>query len=250
MTLRVEIPSAPASQRVQNTAAKSIFPAQFRAILFDLDGTLIDTAPDLLFALNRVMEGEGLAPLSREELVPFISGGSRAMLQRGLGMDPDAPGFPEITERFLDFYCADIAGRSRLFPGMEAVLARIEEMSMVWGIVTNKSTRMTEPLAAALGLAGRAACIVSGDTTEHCKPHPDSLLFAARRIRVEPARCLYIGDADKDIEAGRRAGMKTAVALFGYLKPGDRPETWGADCLIPSPRALDDWLSSRHLPRC
>ncbi|MBT8419810.1 MAG: HAD-IA family hydrolase [Gammaproteobacteria bacterium] len=213
-------------------------------MLFDLDGTLVDTAPDLLFALNRVMKEKGVeSPLFLDELLPSISGGSRTMLQRGFGMDPEAPEFAELTERFLAVYSANIANRSRLFPGMEVALARIEANSMVWGIVTNKSAWLTEPLTVALGLDRRAACIVSGDATTRPKPHPDHLLIACREIGVEPAHCLYIGDAAKDIEAGRRAGMRTAVALFGYLASVDRPKEWGADCLLSSPEDLADWLA-------
>jgi len=218
-------------------------PTDFDAILFDLDGTLIDTAPDLLFALNRVMEEENKPPLSLEELLPFVSGGSPAMLQRGFRIAPEEPAFAGLKERFLTIYSANIARSSRLFPGMETVLARIEAAPMAWGIVTNKSGWLTEPLAATLGLDRRAACIVSGDTTAHLKPHPASLLLAGERIGVEPGRCLYVGDAAKDIEAGRRAGMRTAAALFGYLTPGDKPEEWGADWLLSSPWALANWLS-------
>nr|VFJ95599.1 MAG: phosphoglycolate phosphatase [Candidatus Kentron sp. H]VFJ96403.1 MAG: phosphoglycolate phosphatase [Candidatus Kentron sp. H]VFK02335.1 MAG: phosphoglycolate phosphatase [Candidatus Kentron sp. H] len=212
------------------------------AILFDLDGTLVDTAPDLLFALNRVIREEGGRALSLDELRLFISQGSRAMLQRGFGIDLEAPGFGRLIERFLEVYRANIATHTRLFPGMEDVLAHLETRSIAWGIVTNKSGWLTEPLIAALGIAHRAACIVSGDTTERLKPHPDSLLFACSRIGVIPSHCLYIGDAEKDIEAGRRAGMHTAVALFGYIASDERPEAWGADCLLSSPRTLVDWL--------
>nr|VFJ62622.1 MAG: phosphoglycolate phosphatase [Candidatus Kentron sp. DK] len=220
-------------------------PTDFDAILFDLDGTLIDTAPDLLFALNRVMAEENKPPLSLAELLPFVSGGSPAMLQRGFRIAPDEPGFAALQERFLALYRANVARSSRLFPGMETVLGHIEAGPLRWGIVTNKSAWLTEPLTAALGLDRRAACIVSGDTTEHLKPHPASLLLACQRIGVEPARCLYVGDAAKDVEAGQRAGMKTAAALFGYLTPEDKPEEWGADWLLSSPGALADWLATK-----
>ncbi|VFN03119.1 MAG: phosphoglycolate phosphatase [Candidatus Kentron sp. G] len=219
-------------------------PGEFRAILFDLDGTLVDTAPDLLLAINLVIGEEGGTPLSQEEIHPFISHGSRPMIERGFGIGPEAPGFAGLMERFLAAYRANIVVHSRLFPGMGTALARIEARSMVWGIVTNKSRWLTEPLLAGLGLAHRAACVVTRNTTEHPKPHPAPLLFACDRIGVPPAQCLYIGDAATDIEAGRRAGARTAVALFGYIPPDERPSDWGADCRLPSPRALADWLAN------
>nr|VFK58793.1 MAG: phosphoglycolate phosphatase [Candidatus Kentron sp. UNK]VFK68576.1 MAG: phosphoglycolate phosphatase [Candidatus Kentron sp. UNK] len=208
----------------------------FDAILFDLDGTLVDTAPDLLFALNQVIAEEGNAPsLSLRELRPIISHGGRAMVQRAFGLETDAPRFSALFERFLDVYHDNIARHTRLFPGMEEVLARIEAHAVPWGIVTNKSGWLTRPLIAALGLSRRAACVVAGDTMAHRKPYPDSLLFACRQLGVIPSRCLYIGDAAKDIEAGLRAGTQTAVALFGYISPDEEPKMWGADFLFSSP---------------
>nr|VFK30509.1 MAG: phosphoglycolate phosphatase [Candidatus Kentron sp. MB]VFK33994.1 MAG: phosphoglycolate phosphatase [Candidatus Kentron sp. MB]VFK76405.1 MAG: phosphoglycolate phosphatase [Candidatus Kentron sp. MB] len=217
----------------------------FRAILFDLDGTLADTAPDLLFALNRVIAEEGSAPLlSPDEIRPFVSYGGRAMVQRAFGIGPEHPDFIRLFERFLDVYGENVAAHTRLFPGMEELLAQIETRAMSWGIVTNKSHRFVTPLAAALDLTRRAACIVSGDTMAHRKPYPDSLLFACRKIGTIPPRCLYIGDAGKDIEAGLRAGVCTAVALFGYISPAEEPEMWGADYRFSSPRDISDWLES------
>jgi len=219
-------------------------PSEFDTILFDLDGTLADTAPDLLFALNRLIREEDGRSLSLEEILPFISHGSRAMVQRGFEMEPDNPDFTRLVERFLDIYHDNVMVHTRLFPGMEKALERIEARFMTWGIVTNKSARFTEPLLAALGLARRAACIVSGDSTEFRKPYPEPLLFACAQTGTTPDHCLYVGDAPKDVEAGKRAGARTAVALFGYISENEAPEKWGADCLISSPQDIVDWLGS------
>jgi len=221
-------------------------PGKFRAILFDLDGTLADTAPDLLFALNRVIteEGSNVPLLSPDQFIPLVSRGGRAMVRRGFGIEPEHPDFPRLFQRFLDIYRDNIAHHTRLFPGMEAVLARIEARGMRWGVVTNKSGWLTDPLLAALGLTHRAACIVSRDTTLHPKPYPDSLLFACRKIGTIPRDCLYIGDTATDIEAGLRAGAHTAVALFGYIPSGEEPERWGADHVFSSPQAIFHWLGN------
>nr|VFK37024.1 MAG: phosphoglycolate phosphatase [Candidatus Kentron sp. SD]VFK43066.1 MAG: phosphoglycolate phosphatase [Candidatus Kentron sp. SD] len=218
-------------------------PAKCRAILFDLDGTLADTAPGLLFALNQVIAEEGSAsPLSLGDIHPLVSQGGRAMARRAFGIDPETPDFSRLFERFLAVYRDNIATRTRLFSGMEAVLAQIEARAMPWGVVTNKSGYLTNPLMKALGLDRRAACIVSGDTTTHRKPYPDPLLLACRQLGTIPPICLYIGDAAKDIEAGLRAGTHTAVALFGYISPSEEPKMWGADCLFSSPQDIFDWL--------
>nr|VFK54688.1 MAG: phosphoglycolate phosphatase [Candidatus Kentron sp. TUN] len=164
------------------------------------------------------------------------------MVQRAFGIDPGNSSFARLLERFLEIYHDSVATHTRLFSGMDEVLMQIEARAMCWGIVTNKSNRFTKPLTAALGLIHRAACIVSGDTTVHRKPYPDPLLFACRQIKTVPAHCLYIGDATKDVEAGLRAGIRTAVALFGYISSDESPETWGANCLFSSPQDILDWL--------
>nr|VFK48916.1 MAG: phosphoglycolate phosphatase [Candidatus Kentron sp. TC]VFK52215.1 MAG: phosphoglycolate phosphatase [Candidatus Kentron sp. TC]VFK64823.1 MAG: phosphoglycolate phosphatase [Candidatus Kentron sp. TC] len=221
------------------------FLRRFDAILFDLDGTLADTAPDLLFALNQVITEEGgTSLLSLSEILPFVSRGGRAMVQRAFGFGTEAPHFPALFDRFLDVYHDNIALHTVLFSGMEEVLLRIEAYAMQWGIVTNKSERLTRPLIEALGLSRRVACVIAGDTTVHRKPYPDSLLFACRQLGTIPVRCLYIGDAAKDIEAGLRAGTYTAVALFGYISLDDEPKMWGADFLFSSPRDIFDWLAN------
>jgi 2-phosphoglycolate phosphatase len=237
------------------------------AVLFDLDGTLLDTAPDLVFALNAALEEAGLPVCPEDEVKPFISGGARAMLgywfakkveEKPFFNSPHPTPLPKgegtedlfelLLERMLDLYEAHVADRTRFFDGMETVLEELESRSLPWGIVTNKVSRFTDPLADALNLAGRSGCIVSGDTTAEKKPHPLPLLEASRRLGREPGRCVYIGDAAKDMEAGRRAGMATLAALYGYIAANDEPVGWGADGFLAEPRELLDWLDGRPRP--
>jgi len=217
-------------------------------VLFDLDGTLLDTAPDLADALNAVLRANGRAPLPFEAIRPVVSHGGRALIERGFGLDPEHPDFEPLRRQLLDRYQAHIADRTRPFPGMEDVLASLEARGMDWGVVTNKPGWLTEPLLRALGLLDRPACVVSGDTLAERKPHPAPLLHACELTGRTPAECLYVGDARRDIEAGRNAGMPTLVALFGYFLDDDRPETWGADGLIEHPADLLAWLDSHHPP--
>jgi N-acetyl-D-muramate 6-phosphate phosphatase len=212
-------------------------------VLFDLDGTLLDTAPDLADALNAVMRSNSLQPLPFEFIRPVVSHGGNALIELGFGLKPDQAGFESLRRQLLDYYENNIARRTRLFPGMEAVLETIESRGLNWGVVTNKPAWLTDPLMRALQLDRRAAGIVSGDTLTERKPHPAPLLHACRLIGSEPQQCLYVGDAERDIQAGRNAGMTTLVALFGYLLETDRPETWGATALIREPREILDWLS-------
>ncbi|MDX1605289.1 MAG: phosphoglycolate phosphatase [Candidatus Competibacterales bacterium] len=211
-------------------------------VLFDLDGTLLDTAPDLGQALNRLLAERGRSPLSAERIRPVVSHGSIGLLGLGFGVAAGHPEFESLRARFLALYGAALAEQTTLFPGMAAVLQTLERRGMPWGVVTNKPAALTEPLLAALGLAARAACIVSGDSVARAKPDPLPLLHACARIGVAPDRCLYVGDAERDVQAGRRAGMTTLVARYGYLAADERPEAWGADGLIDSPQALCDWL--------
>jgi phosphoglycolate phosphatase len=213
------------------------------AVLFDLDGTLLDTAPDLIYALNTALEEAGLPTCPEPEVKPFISGGSRAMLGYALANHPlPEPERESLLRRVLELYQAHLADRTGLVEGMEPVLAELEARSLPWGIVTNKTRRFTDPLAATLNLDARAACIVSGDTTAEKKPHPLPLLEASRRLGCQPERCVYIGDAAKDVEAGRRAGMATLAALYGYLAADDEPLGWGADGCLARPLDLLAWL--------
>lgn len=210
--------------------------------LFDLDGTLVDTAPDLADALNGTRANHGLPPLPFEAIRPTVSLGGAAMIQAGFGVAEADAGFIPLRDEFLALYRDGVARRSRLFPGMEQVLARLEENGVPWGIVTNKSGWLTTPLAQALGLAARARCIVSGDTVEQPKPHPAPLLHACKLLGCAPPEALYVGDAKRDMEAGRRAGMTTIVAAYGYIEAGENPADWQADGLIRHPAELLDWF--------
>ncbi|BBL75642.1 HAD family hydrolase [Methylomagnum ishizawai] len=217
------------------------------AVLFDLDGTLLDTAPDLVFALNAALAEAGLPPCAATAVKPHISGGARAMLGHALGRPVAAAGEP-LLQRMLDLYQTHLADRTGLFEGMDTVLAELDARGLPWGIVTNKRRRFTDPLAAALRLTPRTACIVSGDTTAECKPHPLPLLEASRRLGHAPERCVYIGDAAKDMEAGRRAGMTTLAAWYGYIAADDNPLGWGADGHIHRPLDLLAWLDGGTQP--
>ena len=207
-----------------------------------LDGTLADTAPDLAYALNLVLAEQGQDRLPLARVRPLVSLGGRAMVEFASGIPRAAPRFEALYLRFLDHYQENLASRTKLFPGMETVLAHIEAEQMRWGIVTNKVAFLTLPLVRALGLTDRAACVVSGDSTERPKPHPDPLLLACEQTGAHPRQCLYVGDAPRDIVAGRRAGMRTLVALFGYIPAGEDPVQWGADGTITTPVDLIQWL--------
>lgn len=213
-----------------------------RALLFDLDGTLLDTGPDLARALNRLRVEDGLEPLPYGTIRPWVSHGSHALMRLGYAYEPGSADYESRRLRLLDLYHADVAAESRLFEGMEAVLAHAEAAGVPWGIVTNKPGWLTTPLLAALDLSARAACVISGDTTARAKPHPDPLLAAAAAIMRAPAECLYVGDAERDVTAAAAAGMPVLVALYGYLGPHDQPDTWGACGSIDQPLDLLGWL--------
>jgi phosphoglycolate phosphatase len=173
---------------------------------------------------------------------PVVAVSLKKMIERGFDMQADAPGFETLRLRLLAVYRRRLAQESRVFAAMEPVLREMESRSLPWGIVTNKPAWLTDPLVKALALTERAACVISGDTAARPKPHPDSLLLAAERLGVAPETCLYVGDAERDIEAGRAAGMRTLVALFGYLDADDQPATWDADGAIEQPGDLLAWL--------
>ena len=210
----------------------------FDAVFFDLDGTLADTAPDLAAAANRLVVEHGMPPVAYEKLRPVASHGARGLIGAAFGKRPEDPEFPALRDAFLEYYEADIAVHTRLFDGMDQVLARLDAAGIRWGIVTNKIARFTVPLVNAIGLAPRASAVVSGDTTPHAKPHPAPLLHAAELSGVVPARCVYVGDDLRDIQAGQAAGMATVAAAYGYCGEGEPPETWGADYLIRHPAEL------------
>lgn len=215
------------------------------AVLFDLDGTLADTAPDLAAALNRVRAGLGWAPLPLAQLRPYASHGARGLIGAGVGVRTDDVRYPALRDAFLDHYAAALCVDTTLFAGVAAMLDAIEARDLKWGIVTNKATRFTTPLLKALLLAGRPDAVVCGDTTAHTKPHPAPLLLAAEQLAIAPARCVYVGDAERDILAGVAAGMPTIVARYGYIEPQDLPHEWPAAGSIDEPSALLRWLPLR-----
>ncbi len=216
-----------------------------RTVLFDLDGTLADTAPDLADALNNVRDMHGLNPMSFDVIRPIVSHGANALIYLGFELEPGDEGFDAIRKQLLDSYRENIANKTRLFPGMEKVLDKIESNGLNWGVVTNKPSWLTEPLLRELNLHQRAVCIVSGDTTSKRKPDPEPMLFACQMAGSHSDECLYIGDAERDIEAGRRAGMKTLTALFGYIGDHDKPDLWGADGMIDQPEEILNWLGQQ-----
>jgi phosphoglycolate phosphatase len=220
-------------------------PLAIDGVLFDLDGTLADTAPDLAAALNRVRHERGLEPLPLERLRPYASHGARGLLGAGMGVLPDHEHYPGLRDAFLDHYAASLCVESALFAEVAALLDAIEARSLRWGIVTNKATRFTAPLLAALGLSARARAVVCGDTTPHAKPHPAPLLHGALQLGIAPGRCVYVGDALRDIIAGAAAGMPTIVARYGYIEPDDAPEAWPASGSIDTPGGLLRWLPQR-----
>ncbi len=216
-----------------------------RTVLFDLDGTLADTAEDLADALNGVRDQHGLKALPFDLIRPVVSHGADALIYLGFEVSPGDDSYTNIRENLLDIYRHNIANKTRLFPGMAEVLDGIENSGRNWGIVTNKPSWLTEPLIKALNLHERAVCIVSGDTTSKRKPDPQPMFFASNMAGSQCHECLYIGDAERDIEAGRRAGMKTLTALFGYIDEHDNPDSWGADGMINQPSEILNWLQDQ-----
>lgn len=218
-------------------------PHKPKAILFDLDGTLADTAPDLADAVNRLRTARGLAPADYTQLRPVASAGARGLIGAAFGINPQDEAYPALRDGFLHNYETNIAVHSTLFEGVPALLQSLEQQGIAWGIVTNKVTRLTEQLVPKIGL-GHATCVVCGDTTAHPKPHPAPLLEAATRIGVAPADCWYVGDDLRDIQAGKAAGMLTVAAGWGYC--GETlPVYWGADIAIDSPAQLQELIDGR-----
>ena len=209
---------------------------KIKTVLFDLDGTLADTAPDLANALNYVLEKHNYSPLPYEKIRPIVSHGGMALVTLGFGADH--PEFDTFYKELLDHYLNNIANETTLFPGMDELLLNLERNKISWGVVTNKPAWLTDPLMEALNLTSRAVAIVSGDTLEERKPHPAPLLHACHQAGCKAEECIYVGDAERDIEAGNRAGMLSLVALFGYIADSDTPDTWGAHSSISTPQAI------------
>jgi 2-phosphoglycolate phosphatase len=208
-----------------------------QAVLFDLDGTLADTAPDLTYALNQVRGARGLPPLPLAATRPYASQGARGLVGVGFDLRPGDPGYDALRDEFLAVYAANLCRETRLFAGIPELLDRLEACALPWGVVTNKAERFTLPLLDLLEVRSRSACVIGGDTTGRIKPHPDPLLAASRALGLAPQVCIYLGDDQRDVEAGRAAGMKTAIAMWGYLN-GEAPETWNADLTVAQPLDL------------
>ena len=215
-----------------------------RAVLFDLDGTLIDSAPDLGAAADRMRLARGLPALSPGRYRPMAGSGARGMLDVAFGVAPEHPAFAALKEEFFLYYAHCMMDRTCAFAGVCDLVQGLTRRGLVWGIVTNKAARFSEPQTQALGLRSAAGVLISGDTTAHLKPHPAPLLEAARRLAVEPSTCVYVGDDERDIQAGRAAGMATVAANYGYLGVGADTSRWGADATINSPLELLKLLPS------
>jgi len=215
---------------------KSLFKPQ--AVLFDLDGTLADTAPDLAFALNETLEHFGREPLAYEEIRPVVSHGGIALIKLGFGLSPDAAEFETLRQHLLDVYRDNLCRETRLFPGMPEVLDALESEDVAWGVVTNKPAWLTDPLVEALGIDSRTPAIVSGDTCERRKPYPDPIHHACTLLERPAEDCWYVGDAGRDMQAGRAAGCLNIGATFGYIHPDDPVEDWDSDVDITSPLEL------------
>ena len=213
-----------------------------QAVLFDLDGTLVDSAPDLAGAANELRQRHGLPDLPFEALRPMVGSGARGMLDAALGIGPGDARFDALRADFLTLYEARILRETRVFARIEPVLQALERKGLPWGIVTNKIARFSVPLVEGLSLLPRCAVLVSGDSTAHAKPHPAPLLEAARRLELPPQRCIYIGDDRRDVEAGRGAGMPTLAAAWGYLGRGESVHEWNAHAVLQQPEELLNWL--------
>ena len=211
-------------------------------LLFDLDGTLIDSAPDLAGAANDLRAAHGLPPLPYEALRPMVGSGARGMVGKAFGLAPGDADFEAMRDAFLARYADRLLQHTQVFDAMAPVLSALDAAGLTWGIVTNKAMRFTAPIVEGLGLARRASVLIAGDTTAHAKPHPEPLLEAARRLNVPPQRCVYIGDDARDIVAGHAAGMATLAAGWGYLGQGEPVHAWGAHQVLQSPAQLLNWL--------
>jgi phosphoglycolate phosphatase len=212
------------------------------AVLFDLDGTLVDSAPDLAGAVNDLRATHGRPPLAFDVLRPMVGSGARGMVGVAFGVKPGDSEFEPLRDAFLVRYAERLLQHTRVFDAMHAVLEGIEASGLRWGIVTNKAMRFTDPIVAGLQLQTRVAALVAGDTTPHAKPHPAPLLEAARQLALAPQRCVYVGDDLRDMQAGQAAGMATLAAGWGYLGAGAAVHEWGADAVLAHPGELLNWL--------
>lgn len=219
------------------------------AVLFDLDGTLADTAPDMARTVNEMRLRRGLAPVPLEKVRPHVSKGARGMLLAAFEITADHPDFAAMREEFLELYAENLDVDTVLFPGMAGLLDELEARDITWGVVTNKFERLARPVMAGLGLEQRSRVIVGGDTCARAKPFPDSLLHASKLIGIEPGRILYVGDDERDIQAARAAGMFGLVAGYGYIGDGPPPRAWGADAIVDDPAGVLRWVDAANAPR-
>jgi len=209
-----------------------------RAVLFDMDGTLLDTAPDFIAVCQAMLAAHGRAPIDDQRIQDVVSGGARAMVAATFDMDPEAPGFEALRQEFLDRYQEHCAVLTRPYDGMPELLESIERSRLIWGVVTNKPVRFAAPIMEQLGLAERSKVLVCPDHVKNSKPDPEMLLLACSQLKVDPSEVLFIGDDLRDIESGRAAGTKTAAVRYGYIHPDDNPAHWGADVIVDHPRDL------------
>lgn len=220
--------------------------ARVRAVLFDLDGTLVDSAPDLVGSVQAVMRERGARPLPFRSLRNFVSKGMRGLLTAAYGVDfIDSEEYPGVLERCLELYSGRLAKRSRLFPHMRRVLDNLARRQIPWGVVTNKPEYLTRPLLEALNLADECAVAVGGGTTTHTKPHPEPMIYAADRLAVKPRACVMLGDDPRDIQAARSAGMTGLAAAWGYFPPDEDLSAWGAAAILQSPPDLLGWIDQQ-----
>jgi phosphoglycolate phosphatase len=219
-----------------------VTPCRFDAVLFDLDGTLIDSAPDLAGAANDLRGEHGLGPLPLHALRPMVGSGARGMVGVAFGVRPGDERYEALRAAFLARYAERMLQETQVFEAVVPVLEALEGRGTRWGIVTNKAFHLAEPIVVGLGLGMRSAVLVGGDTTPFAKPHPQPLLEAARRMGVMPGRCVYVGDDRRDVQAGKSAGMATVAAAWGYLGDGDPVHAWGADAVLDQPHSLLHWL--------
>ena len=216
-----------------------------KAVLFDLDGTLADTAPDLAAAVNLMRSQRGLEPAPYLSLRPFASAGARGLIGAGFQVTPEDTEYEDMRLEFLANYESAIAVHSKLFNGVHELLSGLESLGVVWGIITNKAARFTDPLIPQIGL-NHAACVISGDTTPFAKPHPEPLFEAARRIQIQATDCWYVGDDLRDIQAAKAAGMSSIAAAWGYCGATE-PTHWKADAILDSPLELLELVRGKLL---
>jgi phosphoglycolate phosphatase len=217
-----------------------------RAVLFDLDGTLADTAPDMARTVNMMRTARHLPTVPLEAVRPHVSKGARGMIGAAFNVTPDHAEFQAMREEFLRIYADNLCVDTVLFPGMEDVLDTLEARGIAWGVVTNKFERLARPVLEGLGLATRAAVIVGGDTCPRPKPFPDPLLHAAGLLGIPPAVTLYVGDDERDVQAARAAGMPVIVAGYGYLGDGPPPAFWSADGIVQDASGIGKWIDAQR----